>query len=93
AIGADRLWLAGALIVLLAIIFVAIAAMLLEVVYAPTAAGDAPPAREPRAGRGPWLVVAPAALAVIVLALGLWIPSPLAAALSSAATTLGGHGP
>lgn len=79
-------WVAVALLVLLAIIFVGIAAMVLEMVY-----GDAD---GPRAARvRPWLVVAPAALAVVVLLLGVWMPPPLSRALAGAALALGGHGP
>lgn len=93
AVGAHRTWLAAMLIVLLAIIFVAIAGMILEMVYAPAPAGHADSDRERRDASRAWLVAAPAALAVLVLALGLWIPAPLADALSSAAVMLGGRAP
>jgi hypothetical protein len=39
------------------------------------------------------LAFAPAALAVIVLGLGLYLPGPLAEALSSSAALLGGRAP
>jgi formate hydrogenlyase subunit 3/multisubunit Na+/H+ antiporter MnhD subunit len=95
AIREHHAWLAVALVVLLAIIFVAIAAMILEVVYAPSSSVEPPTAPSARArGRDrAWLVAAPATLAVLVLALGLWIPRPLADALSAAATVLGGQAP
>jgi hydrogenase-4 component F len=92
AIREHHAWLAAALVVLLAIIFVAIATMILEVVYAPAPSVESPPATARGRDRG-WLVTAPAMLAVLVLALGLWIPRPLADALSAAATVLGGQAP
>jgi len=82
-------WLAAALLVLLAIIFVGIGALILEMVYATPEPGDAPVDRVER----PWLVVAPAALAVLVLGLGLYMPVPLSEALASAAAMLGGRAP
>jgi len=83
-------WIAAFVVVLLSIIFVGIAAMILEMVYGQYESGDAP---EPRGGERPWLVVAPVALAILVLGLGLYLPSPLAAALASAAKSLGGSVP
>ena len=41
----------------------------------------------------PAALVAPATLAMLVLLLGGYVPGPLAAALSDAATTLGGRAP
>ena len=87
-IGESHPWLAVAMVALLAIIFIGLAAMILEIIYAEPAADATPVASE----RG-WLVVAPAALAVCVLLLGVYIPAPLARALSSAAATLGGRAP
>jgi hydrogenase-4 component F len=89
AVGEHHPWIAALVVALLAIIFVGIAAMILEMVYAPEVAGAAPHANEERR----WLVVAPAALAVLVLLLGLYMPRPLTDALASAATVLGGRGP
>ena len=89
AVGEHHPWIAAIVIVLLAIIFVGIAAMILEMVYAPETAGSAPSRNEER----PWLVVSPAALAVLVLLLGLYLPRPLTDALTTAATMLGGRGP
>jgi hydrogenase-4 component F len=93
AIREHHMWLAVALVVLLAIIFVAIGAMILEVVYAPAPIVEPPAAPSARGRDRGWLVAAPAMLAVLVLALGLWIPRPLADALSAAATVLGGRAP
>lgn len=90
AIGEHYPWVAATVIGLLAVIFVGIAAMILEMVYGAPVADPAP---GPRTGERNWLVVAPAALAVLVLLLGLYLPPALGAALSSAATTLGGRAP
>jgi hydrogenase-4 component F len=89
AIGEHHPWVAAVVVGLLAIIFVGIASMILEMVYAPADA-KAPSARVEERGR---LVVAPAALAILVLLLGIYLPRPLTGALSSAATVLGGHAP
>jgi hypothetical protein len=74
---------------LLAIIFVGLGSMILEMVYGTPA--EALPARQFRESVG--LVAAPAAMAVLVLLLGLHLPDPLAHALSVAATMLGGRSP
>ena len=90
AIGEHHAWVAGTVIVLLAVIFVGIAAMILEMVYGePAVAPSAGAPSEDRAGR----IAAPAALALLVLGLGIYIPAPLADALTSAAATLGGRAP
>lgn len=89
AIGEHHPWIAALVVMLLAIIFVGIAAMILEMVYAPETAGASPHGGKERRG----LVIAPAVLAILVLLLGLYLPRPLTHALSSAATTLGGRGP
>jgi hydrogenase-4 component F len=89
AIGQHHAWIAAVVIGLLAIIFVGIASMILEMVYAPADA-LAPPGHSEEQGR---LVVAPAALAILVLLLGIYLPRPLTDALSSAAIALGGHAP
>lgn len=90
AFGEEHPWVAALTIALLAVIFVGIAAMILEMVYA------APPDRgalqNPPRERGR-LILAPAAFAVVVLILGLYIPHRLGDALSSAAMILGGRSP
>jgi hydrogenase-4 component F len=86
-------WIAAVTILFLVIIFVGIAAMILEIAFGPPTA-EPPGERADRFTRErPWLVVAPATLAALVLLLGVYIPSPLARALASAAVVLGGHAP
>jgi len=84
-------WVAGAVVVLLAIIFVGIAAMIVNIAYGEPAARDErlPPATRERAA----LVVGPALLAGIVLLFGLYIPASLRDAVASAARSLGGSVP
>jgi len=84
-------WIAVVLVILLSVIFVGIAAMILEMVYGERAEG--PVVGATIGAERPWLVIAPAALAVLVLALGVYLPQPLADAIASAATTLGGNAP
>jgi len=87
AIGEHHPWIAAVLVGLLAIIFVGIAQTILEMVYAPSVQDVE---RSEERGR---LVVAPAALAIVVLLLGIYLPRPLTDALSSAAIVLGGRAP
>jgi hydrogenase-4 component F len=83
-------WVASAMIIVLVVIFVGIAGLILDLVYGTGAAREhAAPNESERTG----LVIAPAALAVIVLVLGVYIPGPLAKALATAAVTLGGTPP
>jgi hydrogenase-4 component F len=85
-------WIAAVVVVLLAIIFVGIAAMILEMVYGAPVQSQPGERRERREERTR-LVFAPAVLAVLVLGLGLYLPKPLADALSSSAAVLGGRAP
>jgi hydrogenase-4 component F len=89
AIGEHHPWVAAVVVALLAIIFVGIAAMILELVYAPEDAASSPV----RSGERPKLVAAPAVLGALGLLLGIYLPPRLVDALSSAALTLGGHAP
>lgn len=90
AIGEHHPWVAAAVVTLLAVIFVGIAAMILEMVLGvPGNLGARSGPREERTG----LVLAPAVLALLVLGLGLYLPAPLAAALAEAAAVLGGRAP
>jgi hydrogenase-4 component F len=92
AFGEHHPWIALATILLLAVIFVGIAAMILEMVYGVPDA--APPGGEATAvGDQRWLVLAPAGFALLVLMLGVYIPPPLAEVLGRAAVALGGRAP
>ena len=92
AFSSHHTWVAVVAIVLLVVIFVGIAAMILELAYGtpePSAGGRS--LRD--GGEHTPLLVAPAALAALVLMLGVYIPPPLADALARAASALGGHAP
>lgn len=78
---------AAAVLGLLAVIFVGIGRIILDLVLGAPPPGDAPP-RESL-----WLVGGPTVLAGIVLMLGLHVPARLHDALASAALQLGGHAP
>jgi hydrogenase-4 component F len=89
AFGERHAWIGIVVILLLMVIFVGIAAMILEMAYGvPDAAAGTNSAH-----REGWLVVAPAVLGAIILILGLYIPAPLREALSRAAADLGGRAP
>jgi hydrogenase-4 component F len=90
AIATNHLWVAAILLLALTVIFVGIGNMILEMVYGNPTADFKPP---PRSEERPWLVVAPMALAVLVLALGLYLPRPFTDALGAAAATHGGRAP
>jgi hydrogenase-4 component F len=82
-------WVAVALIALLSVIFIGIAGMMVQIVYGtPTLEAADVKERE-----RPWLIVGPAMLSGLVLALGLYIPSPLREAIARAASSLAGHAP
>ena len=87
AIDAGHPWIAAVVILLLAVIFVGMAALVLGMALGPAEPGRAP-VRE-----SPWLVAGPIALAAVVLLLGLYIPGPLQNALTQAAAALGGTAP
>jgi hydrogenase-4 component F len=85
--GGGHPWIAAMVLGLLALIFIGIASMILEMLY-----GDAPaPAAPVRESR--WLLAGPAVLALGALALGVAIPGPLQDLLSRAASALGGSAP
>jgi hydrogenase-4 component F len=75
------------MLLFLAIIFVGMAVLILEM-----ALGE-PESRTPRAPESWWLLVGPLGLAAAVLMLGVFIPGPLQHALAIAATALGGTAP
>jgi hydrogenase-4 component F len=90
AIGEHHPWVAAGVIALLAIIFVGIASMILEMVYGePLVPRPISAPSEDRTRR----VVGPAVLALLVLGLGIYLPPQLTNALTSAAATLGGRAP
>jgi hydrogenase-4 component F len=86
--------IAAAMLLMLAVIFVGMAALVLGM-----ALGEPPPSpAHPGTGavrvrESPWLVAGPAALAAIVLLLGVYVPGPLHDILTRAAVALGGSGP
>jgi hydrogenase-4 component F len=80
-------WVAAAMLVLLAVIFIGMATIILEVAY-----GEPDPAL-PKARESGWLVGGPLALAAGVLLLGVYIPPALHDVLARAATSLGGGAP
>lgn len=87
ALAGGHPWIAAMTLVLLAIIFVGMASVILEMVMSdPAEAREAP--RESL-----WLVGAPVALAGAVLLLGLYLPLPLRELLVRAAAALGGAAP
>ena len=83
-------WAAALALLLLIVSFVGFAARILDVVYGtePLRAGE--PAAAPRRQERRELMAAPAALALLLLALGVYLPAPLAGAVAAAARTLGG---
>jgi hydrogenase-4 component F len=82
-------WVAGAALVLLAVIFIGIGAMMLGIVFGAPESGE----QAPRVKERGWLVAGPLGLATLVLMLGLYIPAPLRTLLEQAATSLGGSAP
>jgi hydrogenase-4 component F len=80
-------WVAAAMLALLAVIFIGMASVILEVAY-----GE-PASASPRVRESGWLVGGPLALAAAVLLLGLYIPPALHDVLSRAAASLGGSAP
>jgi hydrogenase-4 component F len=80
-------WVAAAMLLLLAVIFIGMASVILEVAY-----GEADRS-VPKARESGWLIGGPLALAAAVLLLGLYVPGALHDALARAATSLGGGAP
>ena len=87
AVVEGHLWVAVIMLVLLAVIFVGMAAFLLEMALGVPAGGAT------RTRESVWLIAGPIALAVAVLVLGVYIPPALRAVLARAALTLGGGTP
>lgn len=87
AVSEGHVWIAALILVFLAIIFVGIASIILEMAL------GVPAPKLQRVRESPWLVITPIALAATVLLLGLYIPPVLHEALTRAATALGGAAP
>jgi hydrogenase-4 component F len=81
-------WLAVAMVILLAIVFVGMASLILKVLYEPDPESPPPLPRESLL-----LVGGPMFLAAVVLVLGLYLPGSLQALLAAAAHALGGTAP
>lgn len=86
AMQAGRSWVAAAFLVLQIIVFIALATRMVGMVQG---GGSS----EVRRSESPWLVLPPAGLLGIVLALGVWLTAPLQRMLVAAAATLGGGSP
>jgi len=87
AVRSGHAWVAVAMLVLLAVIFIGMATVILEVAY-----GEPDPAL-PKARESGWLIGGPLALAAAVLLLGLYVPTALHDVLARAAASLGGVAP
>ncbi len=87
AVGDGHWWIAVATLLLLAVIFVGMAVLILNM-----ALGEPDPG-VPVVHESPWLLAGPIGLAGAVLVLGLYIPAPLQRALVHAAMALGGRAP
>lgn len=87
AVDGGHWWIAVVTLLLLAVIFVGMAVVILNM-----ALGEPDP-RVPAVRESPWLVAGPIGLAGAVLLLGLYIPAPLQHALVRAAAALGGTAP
>jgi hydrogenase-4 component F len=87
AVTQGQLWVAVVMLALLAIIFVGMAAFLLEI-----ALGVPHPVTAPVREKG-WQIIGPLALAAAVFVLGVYIPADLRDVLARAAAALGGTTP
>jgi hydrogenase-4 component F len=87
AVVQGHLWIAATMFVLLAIIFVGMAAFVLEMAL------GVPKPGATRSRESVWLIAGPIGLAVAVLMLGLYIPPVLQSVLARAALALGGSVP
>ncbi len=87
AIAAGHPWIAVVMLLLLSVIFIGMAALILEM-----ALGTPAPGTE-RVRESPWLLIGPIVLLLIVGMLGVYIPSALNTVLTQAAVSLGGVAP
>jgi hydrogenase-4 component F len=88
AIQEGYVWMAVAMVALLAVIFVGMARMILDLAW-----GDPGPSTEPPLQESGLLLAGPAALGALAVLLGVYLPGPLQAALRQAASALGGAAP
>jgi len=87
AVQQDLVWVALAMLLLLAVVFVGMAGAILAVVHRETGAPGE------RVRESPWLVGGTVFLTALALLLGLYLPMPLRALLADAARVLGGSVP
>ena len=87
AIAAGHPWIAVVMLLLLAVIFIGMAALILDM-----ALGAPAPGTE-RVRESPWLLIGPIVLLCIVGMLGVYIPAELNTVLTRAAVSLGGVAP
>ena len=87
AIGTGHPWIAATMLLLLAVIFIGMAKLILEMALGVPAA-ESKPVHENR-----WQLIGPIVLAALVLMLGLYIPASLQDILVRAAASLGGTAP
>jgi len=87
AVAGGHVWIAATMLLFLAVIFVGMAALILEMALGSPAPGQR------RVRESGWLVIGPIALAALVLLLGVYIPGPLNEVLTRAAVALGGTAP
>jgi formate hydrogenlyase subunit 3/multisubunit Na+/H+ antiporter MnhD subunit len=87
AIDTGHAWIAAVMLLMLAIIFVGMAALVMGMALGEPEPGAAP------VHESPWLVVGPVVLAAMVLMLGVYVPGPLHDVLARAAAALGGTAP
>jgi len=85
-----RILVAAGYLAALAVVFVGMATVVLQMLYAPS--DGAPQPNPGPATREPfWSVASPVVLAVLVLLLGVWVPPPVAEMLQRAAVVVGAH--
>ena len=81
-------WIAGVMLVLHSLVFIAMSATVLGMALGEPAAGAPAPAHE-----DPWRVLPPLALLALVAFLGLYLPAAFHQALAAGASALGGAAP
>jgi hydrogenase-4 component F len=92
AVVAGHMWIAAIVLLLLAVIFVGMAKLILDMALGEPEAGAPDRGQAPVRESG-WLLVGPVTLAAMVLVLGVYLPGPLQSVLAHAAAALGGSAP